>query len=178
MGEGVRIYIVGCAKTGTTLLQRLFCAFDVEVILGEIPLGKLIEKKGHVVAKRTWNQLMSNVLAEAQVRHFVRRIKKYNIKLVYMHRNKVDTLKSTNGYVSEGRYDACQRQYEQHKDIVDYTADYDRLIAMPDTVQKEIADVFSLRSIYKFSDYPAFVPEDQISKKDGVYKLRKIGEGY
>ena len=180
VGKGVKIYIVGCAKTGTTLLQRLFCAFDVDVVFGEIPLGELVKRHSDrvLVAKRTWNQLMSNVLAEPQVQHFVRRIKKHNIRLVYMRRNKVDTLKSTNGYVSKERYNACQDQYEQHKSMVDYTAEYERLIKEPNIVQSEIAYVFDLKSLHKFSDYPAFVPEDQISKKDGAYKLRKIGEGY
>lgn len=55
-----RIYITGCARSGTTLLQRLFYAFEgVEIIDGEIDIDSFINRTSDkvLVGKRTINSV-------------------------------------------------------------------------------------------------------------------------
>ena len=66
------IFITGCARSGTTLLRRLFhCFKDVEVIPNEIRARELVEigaesKAQAVVAKRWCGSIFSNKVSGEQ----------------------------------------------------------------------------------------------------------------
>ena len=63
-----KIYITGCAKTGTTLLRRLFNAFDLKVYnKDEIELVNFLNSDFDV-GKRTFNTMFSNVLNEEEIK--------------------------------------------------------------------------------------------------------------
>lgn len=170
-----KIYIVGCAKTGTTLILRLFHAFKVKAGFGEISLKDFI-KSDLEVAKRTHDQIMSNILNPEKINEAVELILKNNIKLIYVRRGRKETLKSSNNYVTEKRYDACLNQFNNYRDLVNYIIDYEKLLKNPDKIQKEIADLFKLEIVHKWSEYPKFITWN-VDQQNGL-KLRKIGESY
>ena len=69
-----KIFITGCARSGTTLLARMFHAFeDVSVVENECTLEDFTEycsaNEGHfriIVGKRTERSIFSNVLSEEE----------------------------------------------------------------------------------------------------------------
>jgi len=171
-----KIYITGCAKTGTTLLRRLFNAFDLKVYnKDEIKLINFL-KSDFNVGKRTIKTMFSTILNEQEIEKQLPLLK--NIHIVNMVRNKEDVLLSDNNYVNESRYDACMNQAFKYKNYIDLTVKYEELITDPNKVQENIKSLFNLKSKYLFSEYPSFVNinEENITTHNGIYKLRKIGE--
>ncbi len=170
-----KIYITGCAKTGTTLLRRLFNAFDLKVYnKDEIELVNFLNSDFDV-GKRTFNTMFSNVLNEEEIKRQLPLLE--NIYIVNMVRNKKDVLLSDNNYVSERRYDTCMDQSLKYKDYIDITVKYEDLIASPNKVQEDLKSSFDLKTKHLFSEYPDFVniKEENITTHNGIYKLRKIG---
>jgi hypothetical protein len=177
----MKIFITGCAKTGTTLVRRLFNAFDLKVYNGgEISLENLLAS-GDNVGKRTSMSILSNILSPQQKKRYVKIIESNNVKIINVVRNKVDTLKSTGGYVSEQRYNACMKQKKELNDIITYIVDYDKLIIEPNKIQEEISNLLGLTIIHKWSDYPNFINIEEESpdlQQSDRYSLRKIGKNY
>lgn len=170
------IFITGCAKTGTTLVRRLFNAFDLKVYnLEEIELPNFINS-GYDVGKRSFNTIFSNELPQPQIESQLKLIKDVNV--INVIRNKKDVLKSDKGWVKESRYDACMSQAKNHPSYINYTITYENLIKSPDIIQSEISNMFGLKVIYKWSEYPSFVnlEEEKEYTHKGIYKLRPIGE--
>jgi len=172
--EQMKIYIVGCAKTGTTLLRRLFNAFDgLEVSQDEMYLYEFIDSK-YNVAKRHKREMLSSAYEDEAVELQLTKADVNNIKIVYIERNRVDTLKSSNGYVEPERYDFVTAQAQRLSNRIDCFVSYEELIKDCNKVQKQIAEDLGLTIKYKFSDYPNFIKEDNLNH--GQYRLRKIGE--
>lgn len=160
----MKFFIVGCAKTGTWLITRLFYAFDgfEKIFLDDehslqfLLQAECLQKDAHMICKRTCSSIFSNVFTE-KFNEDLKLIKEHDIKIIYIRRNKIDTMKSNNGYVSAERYDACEHQARIYSDYIDYVIDYDKLIIDPDRTQLEIASKFRLDIKYKWSDYPNFI---------------------
>ena len=175
-----KILITGCAKTGTTLVRRLFNAFDLKVFnQSEISLDKLI-KSDCDVGKRRSATIFSNLLEEKELRRQIALIQKHNIRVVNIVRDKASTLKSTNGYVTEERYDECMRQARELSQHIDYTISYSDLISNPDNVQGAVSKALNLRIVHKWSDFPDWFDgsEEPVGGNLDVdiYRLRRIGE--
>ena len=171
-----KIFIVGCAKTGTTLLRRLFNAFDgLEVNQKEQSLYDFVSSK-YNVAKRRKRELLSSVYEDGIVWGEMKTSTDNGIKFVLMTRNREDTLKSTNGYVEPERYDGVKRQADMFSDMIASTVSYEELISDPDKVQERLAEELGLTIKHKFSDYPNFIDSTNDDLNHGQYRLRKIGE--
>lgn len=164
----MQIFISGCAKTRTTLVQWLFTAFkDCVVFPGELPLETFRQSNlryfpVNMVIKRTIDSIFAHALSADKYKDQICRIKVDGIKVVRVTRNREDTLKSDNGYVSADRYDACEQQAKNWADLITYTLNSDRLIAEPDAVQKEVADALGLEIVHRWSEWPKFVPKQQM----------------
>jgi hypothetical protein len=174
-----KIFITGCAKTGTTLVRRLFNAFDIKVYnFDEINLMDLV-RSDYNVGKRTIASIFSNVLHEYHLNLQKQEIVEHNIDIVNIVRNKEDVLKSDNGYVSEERYNESMRQAKEYSHLIKCTISYEDLIKDPDKVQLEVAEKLNLKIIHLWSDFPKFYDisqeNDNNMKNDKIYQLRPIG---
>ena len=167
----MKIFITGCAKSGTTLVRRLFNAYDLKVATEEMDLLDFY-LSDYDVAKRTHDSILSNIKYAIADAYF---ILCKDIKIINVTRNPKDTMRS--GYVSGERWDACSKQREQFKKLITYQIHFEGLMGLPDLIQKDIAEILDLTIIHKWSDYPKFIDE---SKEDttGSYSLRPIGADY
>lgn len=170
-----KIYITGCAKTGTTLVRRLFNAFELKVYnFKEISLKNFLDSDFNV-GKRTHDTIFSNSLSPSQIQSQLKLIK--NINVINVTRNKEDVLKSDGGWVKESRYNSCLDQAKKYSSYINYTIKYENLLLNPNLIQEEIADKLNLKILYKWDTYPSFInlEEENQSALKGIYKLRSIG---
>ena len=59
----MKIFITGCAKSGTTLVRRLFNAYDLNVAVEEMSLLDFY-LSDFDVAKRTADSIFSNIITD------------------------------------------------------------------------------------------------------------------
>lgn len=174
----MKIFITGCAKTGTTLVRRLFNAFDLKVYNRNEMSLQWFMNSNYQVAKRTVQSPFSNVYTmKERLLDDLDIIRINRLTVINVTRNRKDTLKSDGGYVTPERYDECMRQAEHYKDYIAFTIPYERLMLEPDVIQQELADKLRLTILHKWSSYPDFVNISEESKHthEGIYKLRPIG---
>jgi hypothetical protein len=173
----MRYFITGCAKSGTTLVRRLFNAFDLPNIYNydEIELNKFAASN-YGAGKRTADTIFSNNLRNTEITRQLNIIGKHYIEVINVVRDKENVLKSSNGYVSEARYDASIIQSKLYADFISHTIVYEELIENPDKVQDELVKKFDLKVLHRFSDYPDFIVPNSERHIQGIYNLRKIGE--
>ncbi len=172
-----KIYITGCAKTGTTLVRRLFNAFDLNVYnYDEASLRYFIRSDKNVAKRNAGAPFSHQYSTEASLRNDLQLIKANDISIVNVTRSREDTLKSSNSYVSPERYDECERQAKEYADHIAVTIEYEKLVADPDLVQQEVADTLGLEILHKWSDYPNFVniAQEHYHTHEGRYKPRPI----
>lgn len=185
----MKIYIVGCAKSGTWLLLRLFHAFaDIELIGDDterpikfVTQMELSEGK-HGVWKRTWNMLLSNHRSTIRppLEQQIEWVRNHDIRLVYIRRNRADVLKSDKGWVADSRYDDAELQAEEFADDVACVVNFEDLLADPNAVQRAVANALGLTIVHLWSDYPDFVPDEAFAIHEGKenYSKRRIGAKY
>jgi hypothetical protein len=177
----MKIFITGCAKTGTTLVRRLFNAFELKVFnQSEISLQGFVDSDFEV-GKRTIDTIFSNTLSEEIIDDQLNLIKIHDIKIINVVRNKENVLKSSNGWVPESRYNSTLEQSQKYSNFINYTIEYEKLLLNPNGVQKEVEEHFGLKKIHLWSDYPSFMKSEEeplYTKKDLSYSLRKIDESY
>lgn len=177
----MRIYITGCNKSGTTLLRRLFYSFkDMEIIDKEIPLMSFckIPYKTHIVGKRTVLIIFSSdpafftqfIPLEKAHASQAKLIKEWDIKILNIIRDGRDVVVSNKDPL---RWIYSMDQRYQYPKLITLEVRYENLIKNPDFVQEEIAKVFELTSIYKFSDYPDFLPVNIIQNEDTPIETKK-----
>ena len=184
-----RIYIMGCAKTGTTLLLRLFHAFkDVRVIEREIGLGPFLKWRSSlpvIVGKRAGLSLFSNTLPKGKDKVQRNILESNDIKVIVLVRDPADVMESR--YVSAQRYLDSMAQIEGMPQADWLTAiQYENLVENPDEIQEGIAHWLGLEIEHKWSEYPAFFPEASrrlLIDPEGPNSLRpintdRIGKGY
>lgn len=175
-----KFYITGCAKTGTTLLRRLFNGFDLKVYnKEEIHLYNFINQNDYVVGKRTAGSIFSDILNQNAIDKFLHTIRKNDVKIINITRNREDTLKSTNRYVKPKRYDESIRQSELYSDYISYNITYEELVKNPDKIQNELSEFFDLEILHKWSDFPKWFDDSEEpiggNWNNKEYKLRKVG---
>lgn len=180
MGKNKKIYITGCAKTGTTLVRRLFNAFDDLKVYNYDEMNvTMFVNSNFNVAKRTSNAPFSNINTKETTELNLRILQ--NCKIVNVVRDQKAVLKSDNNYVSVTRYNASMFEAQNWNNHIDFTIVYESLIENPDKIQKEIADVLGLTIKYKWSEYPKFLEnikgfDEREGLEKGIYSLRPIGE--
>ena len=170
----MKIFITGCAKTGTTLVRRLFNAYDLKVCNSkEISLSEFISSD-YQVGKRTVNTVFSGASNKKAVATQLAEIKKNNIKIINVFRGRTATLASSNNYVKPSRYDRCMFDMCMFPEYIDCLVRYEELIKNPDAVQAYISEVLNLTPAHKWSSYPKFVDPSQESNLPNNYNLRPI----
>lgn len=171
----MRIYITGCAHTGTTLLKRLFFSFrGVEVIPREISTSDFVRHKSDanfLVGKRTVDTVFASGLSKKREVKQINLHLRHGSKLIVTMRSGRDTIES--GYTSPSRWIDCINSYVKYARLVPVTVFYRDLVTCPNTVQELLQAHFGLEAHYAFSDYPELVPphNDGQSQK---YELRPI----
>lgn len=178
----IRIHIVGCAKTGTTLLQRLFWAYQgAHVIHGEITPAaacKATPPPGVevLVSKRSMDTAFSADLAPAVIQQQLEAFAAAGVQLVATVRAREAVLNARSGSPGARRYDACMGQMRAHGAHLAAVVSYEELIHRPGVVQARLAEVFNLTAAHPFTDYPEFVPPNAFVKAWGPsYSARPLG---
>ena len=168
----MRIFITGCARSGTTLLRRLFFAYaNVEVIPEELTLESFLvypDKDKILVGKRSARTLFSHRLkqeVEARQVSIIREARDSGeLKVVNTVRDGRVMLYNGQG---AKRWLRSVAQAELHSDLIDVTVKYEELVTHPDDIQKRITSALRLTPVYRFSEYPVFFQKDAVSHLDG-----------
>ena len=174
-----KIYITGCAKSGTTMLANLMTAFDVQVFPGEAFLTSFFTSK-YDVCKRHKDFLFSEDLPYLTLWSCYAYVQQWGVRILNINRKKDDVLKSEGGYVSEKRYDACQSQKGWFGDVITMDVTFEEIIDDPVGMQASMQIYFpDLVPIASWEDYPDFVPQehwDVVKDQGPRYGPRKLGE--
>lgn len=159
----MNIFIAGCARSGTSLANRLMGCFDDVFVPGRheteeyraSDFEQFAGRAPHIVLKRTWNA--HETLPELGA----------GIELIYCVRHPYDVLTSTHQvtqgerrfHVSRARfrdeYEAFRRLRARQPDRRILVLRYEDLIREPDQTEKRIAAHFGLRPLHLFSRNPA-----------------------
>ena len=170
----MKIFITGCARTGTTLLLRLFCAFKNTAVVGsELPLAEIfwsqplhhppttfLQSGRILVAKRQWDTVFSHALTEDVILGQLADIAKEDIKIVNIIRDGWDVVHTPvqgSSIATAERWISSMEQIAKYGHIIKFQTRYEELTSEPDVVQGKLEKVLGLESHSKFSDYPAFV---------------------
>jgi len=171
-----RIFIVGCARSGTTLLRRLFHAFDgVEVIPHEVSLDLFVDMPppadGKIlIGKRTIRTLFSNCLPPLEGQRQLELIRARDDMLTLcIYRDGRDVVESE--YAPPVRWIESIHQMITLGDAV-RTLKYEDLVEHPDELQAGIAKACGLEPLHRWSEYPAFFPGDDHAD---IYPPQPIG---
>lgn len=179
-----KIFITGCAKSGTTLFKDLFKAMDrTWVIEHEVQLKDFCdldaEKVGDydfLVGKRTWNTIYSSSrLTDKDIERNQFLIKDNDIHIINLIRDGRNVVASYNN--SWGSYNpfewmSCIDQSFEYPELIDMTVYYEKVLSYPNEVQKDICDKFGMKRANKFSDYPNFIDFDGHNIRSGGYAFR------
>ena len=165
-----KIFITGCAKSGTTLLLRMCYAFkDTEVLYREgfdgheLPFNDFINhesKSRFVIGKRHPPALLSNVLVpefEAQQKSVIDN----DVAIINVVRDGRDVVLSDGNYVKPRRWieTVKQRNPEVFGNLINLEVRYEELVRDPAKIQKQMEEIFGLESVHSFSDYPEYVED-------------------
>jgi len=169
-----RIFIVGCARSGTTLLRRLFHAFDAQVVPYEVSLDDFIAMPapaGEVlVGKRTIRTLFSNCLPPLEGQRQLELIRARDDMLTLcIYRDGRDVVESE--YAPPVRWIESIHQMITLGDAV-RTIKYEDLVEHPDEIQEGVGTLCGLTARHSWSEYPSFFPGDD--HKD-IYPPQPIG---
>lgn len=177
-----KIYITGCAKSGTTLLRRMFYSFRrCSIVDEEIDIDAFLQVASRddfkdddaVVGKRTVSTVFSNIMFPKYREHQLKTIKDNDIKVVNIIRDGRDAI--LNGWISCDRWIASLQDAETYKDYITATVYFEDLIRQPDKVQGDLVLKLGLEPHAAFSDYPKFMEADD--SVVGHYKKYKLSEG-
>ena len=171
-----RLLITGCAKSGTTLLLRLFHAFEGvrplyvldeagRPVSNEAPLPMLLAAEGGIiVAKRQATQAFS---AEHSGRRFRRRLAELGgVEVINIIRDGRDVITSEGGSVPAARWVASMQQRNVAPGFIAHEVRYEEMLTAPDTVQDALGASLGLVSTHRFTEYPAFVPTEGLFSDD------------
>lgn len=162
------------------MLLGLFHAFNYPCLPIEcttkqlLQLGRRANKRyGGIVGKRTSRNLFSwNLSKDIELVH-LNFIMDQGIEIVHIVRNREDVLRSENGYVSEERYDAVQRQANEYGHAIKCNVRFEEILEDPLRVQSRLAKDLELRVLQPWTEYPNFVP--LIVGASTRWPLRPIG---
>lgn len=172
----MRLFITGCAKSGTTLFRNLFYAFNsIKVIYVEIDyitFCKYNHKK--IVGKRIAKSPFSFKLDKSDERYktfYTDLLPKSKTLIINMVRDGRDVLES--GVTCE-RWISCIKQSIDHQHLIDITVKYEELVTNPNKIQKELSKRYELEQEHLFSDYPKFMSKKVSKLFKDEYKPRVI----
>ena len=185
-----KIYITGCAKSGTTLLCRLMTSFDLGVFVeDERPIDFLHPQQPYEVVKRNCDSILSseffseeNLRSNAAAKLEWHRQMDYQdwreIKILHIKRNKLDVLQSDNGYVSEARFDAVAYQEKLLANRITCSVTFEEIISRPNAVQAAVAAALDLTIPVerRWSDYHEWYEPIQTEISSGLYSIRRLGQ--
>lgn len=181
-----KIFITGCAKSGTTLLLRMCFAFkDTEVLYRkgaeghELEFNEFVDYKSDnkfVIGKRHPPAIFStfwNRTFDYQVAKIIGR----QIGIINVIRDGRDVVLSDGNYVKPSRWINCmdQRNSDYLKNLISLEVSYEDLVRDPDSIQKKIENKFGMQSNEDFSNYPDYV-EDWVFDWN-VSVLARAGKG-
>lgn len=167
----MKIYIVGCAKTRTTLVQWLFSGFENTVVIpGECDISVfrghgLQGSNANVVAKRCRKSILSDKISMRRLFKQALHLYYFRIALVRTVRNDSAVLGSTsdNNTVTSERLEACKKQYARFfRHHVKCTINTDELLSNPDKVQYEVVKSLGLEVKQRWSEWPVWAPMGQM----------------
>lgn len=185
----MKIFITGCAKTGTTLVRRLMNAFDgLKVYNDGEQLISFLVKEDYNVVKRHTKSILSgenpviywNNKFVPQTKDILEYIKANNIKIIFCNRNKEDVilsfLKISEQAARDGakRYDYVESLKNELSSIIDFEIRYENLIDNPDEVQNSLAEKFNFSIKHKWSDYHNWYKASKKEINKGNYLVREI----
>lgn len=165
-----KIFITGCAKSGTTLLLRMCYAFkNTEVLYRqgsnghELAFNDFVNHKStesFVFGKRHPPAILSNVLLP-EFEEQMSSILSNDIGIVNVIRDGRDVVLSDGNYVKPKRWIETikQRSSNMYGRVIDLEVRYEDLIRNPTKVQKQMEEVFGLQSKHSFTDYPDYVDD-------------------
>lgn len=179
-----RIFITGCARSGTTLMNRLFYAFqDSTVVDHEISIEDFCNYKCEtkiLVGKRTPLTILSVPLNKEELDKHLALIKNNNLLIVNVVRDGRDVVHQnpTGPRVDVNRWIGCMLQAQLFIKTINVQVRYEDLVTTPDLVQEQLSEILDLNPTAKFSKYPSFVPDlafNEPEYRDFVYySKRKI----
>jgi len=163
-----KIFITGCAKTGTTLLLRMCFAFkNCETLYKEgyngheISLEDFVQyktDKNYLIGKRLPPSILSNVYQEGFLLQ-KESIIKNDIGIINVVRDGRDVVVSDGGYVKPQRWISSMQQRKQFRELIDLEFSYQDIVTKPDQVQKKIMDTYGIGKVNDFSSYPEYVED-------------------
>lgn len=166
-----KIFITGCAKSGTTLLLRMCFAFkNAETLYRtgfnghELTLSEFLNTdtdKRFLIGKRLPPFLLSNTEGP-EFEDQLRWIRRNDIGIINVIRDGRDVVLSDGNYVKPERWISSMEQREKYSDIINYEIRYEDLIKDPNRIQENMCNIFALQRGHHFSEYPEYV-------KDWVY---------
>lgn len=175
-----RIFIVGCARSGTTLLRRLFHGFkDTEVIPYEIDLDAFADMEAPagkiLVGKRTISTVFSNCLPLEEGKRQLELLQgRPDIRVLCIFRDGRDVVESE--YAPPSRWYESMRQMRLTQDANLLpnleTMRYEDLVTDPDGSQVGVANWLELELVHRWREYPTFFPGDD---HEDHYKPQPIG---
>ena len=176
-----RIFIVGCARSGTTLLRRLFHAFeDVEVVPREVTLDEFAAMESPegktLVGKRTFDTIFSNCLPVEEGRRQLKVLHvRPDIRVLCIYRDGRDAVESETRATPVRWYESMrQMRLAQDANLLPglATMKYEDMVSDPDGTQAGLANWFGLTPAHKWSEYPAFFSGDD---HQDIYPPQPIG---
>lgn len=190
-----KIFITGCAKTGTTLLLRMCFAFkNAETLYRtgfnghELTLNEFLNldtNKRFLIGKRLPPFVLSNVYHE-DFEDQLSWIRKNDIGIINVVRDGRDVVLSDGNYVKPQRWIESMQQREKYSDIIDMEVKYEDLIKYPNNIQENMCNVFGLEREHYFSEYPEYVKDwvydwnvsvtGRAGKQESDYGKRKLSE--
>jgi hypothetical protein len=180
-----KIYITGCARSGTTLLARMFHAFeDVLVMSEEVQLKDFIdytdinpEQAKVIVGKRTENSIFSNILSENETHKQLEMIDENDIIIINCVRDGRFVVeswwKAWSMYNPFAWMSSIMQSFE-YQHMINLTVKFETLVKHPAIIQNKIENLLGFQAWTDFENYPSFVGEDAFQTKDEKYKLRKM----
>jgi len=181
-----KIFITGCAKSGTTMLLDMFHAFEsTYVISDEVTLSDFCtltpERVGifdFVIGKRSVGTIFSSsTLTERDIAQHGYLIEKHDIRIVNIvrdGRNVVRSYVNSWGYYNPFEWMECILQTQYRPDLIELQVKYEDLLSDPNGVQSQLEAAFAFNRIADFADYPKFVANDNRKVSAHSYNLRPI----
>jgi hypothetical protein len=181
-----KIFITGCAKSGTTLLLRMCFAFEGTEVLyrkgaegHELDFEHFLEYESDqdfVIGKRHPPALLSTRYHSSLQYHAAKVITE-EIGIINVVRDGRDVVLSDGNYVKPERWISCMEQRDKvlFGNLIDLEVSYEDLVRTPNQVQDEIQNKFGIKSKCSFSDYPDYV-EDWVFDWN-VSVLARAGKG-
>lgn len=177
-----RIFITGCARSGTTLLCRLFHAFQhTQVISQEINIDDFCASPASrpvLVGKRTPLTILSVPLPASELERQWSLAERSKLRIVNIIRDGRDVVHQnpTGPRVNVNRWIGCILQSRRFRRRITAEVRYEELVRDPDAAQDRLARALDLRPSARFSRYPDFVPApvfDEAEYKDFPYYTKR-----